>query len=347
MMLTRPGLDRNTQVELEQMRSAAERAAGVTQQLLTFSRKQVLQARVVNLNDVLVEIEGMLKRLLGEDVLLEISTSPGLEPVFADQGQLQQVVMNLAVNSRDAMPGGGRLFIETANVVLDETYAQAHPGVVPGEYVLLTIRDTGMGMDEELQQIVFEPFVTTKEPGKGTGLGLATVHGIVAQCGGSLDLSSELGRGTTFRLYFPVHAGDLSDAAGRDVDLRRTHEGSESILLVEDEELIIGLAERILAQTGYRVVKARQAEEAIEVCRHIDGDLDLLVTDVIMPGGLSGKDLAARLTEMIPSLRVLFISGYTDDAIAHHGVLDEGVNFLPKPFTVDSLRRKVREVLDA
>ncbi len=346
MILMKPGLDRKTRSDLEQMRSAAEQAAAVTQQLLAFSRKQVLQARVVNLNDVLAEIEDMLRRLLGEDIRLEIIPSPDLQCVFADQGQLKQVVMNLVVNARDAMPDGGQISIETSNVVLDDTYAESRPNVIPGRYVKLAISDTGGGMDEELQRMIFEPFVTTKVLGKGTGLGLATVHGIVTQSGGSLDLSSEIGQGTTFRIHFPVHEGEPSAVPEQDVVAERANTGSETILLVEDEELIIGLAERILTETGYRVIKAHHAEEAIEVCRNLDEDPDLLVTDVIMPGGMSGRDLAKRLSNMIPSLRILYISGYTDNAIVRHGVLDEGVNFLPKPFTVESLSRKVREVLD-
>jgi signal transduction histidine kinase len=346
MILMKPELDQKTRSDLEQMRSAAEQAAGVTQQLLAFSRKQVLQARVVNVNEVLTEIEGMLKRLLGEDVLLETSLFPGLKNVFADQSQLQQVVMNLAVNARDAMPDGGKLFIETANVFLDEAQAQYHPDVIPGEYVQLVISDTGMGMDEELQSIAFDPFVTTKDLGKGTGLGLATVHGIVTQSGGSLDLSSKLGQGTTFRLLFPVKEGEPPAIPEPTIVSERANTGNETILLVEDEERIIGLAYRILTQSGYRVIKARQAEEAIEMCRNIDEDPDLLVTDVILPGRMSGRDLAKQLSDMIPSLRILFISGYTGSAIVRHGVLDDGVNFLPKPFTVESLNRKVREVLD-
>ncbi len=348
LVLERTDIDEGVRHDLGQVRKAAEQAARVTNQLLAFSRKQVLQACVLDLNDVLGDMEAMVRRLVGEDVALELEAAPGLKPVYLDRGQVQQIVMNLVVNARDAMPDGGRLTIETANAVLDEAYAETHPDAVPGEYVLLAISDTGSGMDKELQRVAFEPFFTTKRLGKGTGLGLATVHGIVRQSGGSINLYSEPGRGTTFRIYFPVHV-----SADRAVEVPKPAApatgaklGHETVLLVEDEELIIGLAERILVRKGYRVLKARRADQALEVCRSHEGAIDLLVTDVIMPGGMSGRDLAVRLADQYPSIKVLYVSGYTDNAIVHHGVLDKGVHFLAKPFTVDSLSGKVREVLD-
>jgi signal transduction histidine kinase/ActR/RegA family two-component response regulator len=347
LVMERTDIDEGVRRDLQQVRKAALQAAAVTQQLLAFSRKQVLQARVLDANAILRDMEPMVRRLIGEDVALELRCAPSLASVFADQSQLQQIVMNLVVNARDAMPDGGRLTIETANVALDSAYVETHPEAVPGRYVQLAISDTGVGMDKETQRVAFEPFFTTKGQGKGTGLGLATVHGIVKQSGGSINLYSEPGKGTTFRIYFPVSETSTGSGTG---EVARTapalRGGSETVLLVEDEELIIGLAERILLKKGYRVLKARQPEEALAVCREYQGQIDLLVTDVIMPGGMSGRDLARVLVEQYPALKVLYVSGYTDNAIVHHGVLDPGVEFLPKPFSVDSLSGKVREVLD-
>jgi CheY-like chemotaxis protein len=283
--------------------------------------------------------------LIGEDIALETILDKDLGAVRTDASQLQQVLMNLAVNARDAMPRGGRLTIETRNVTLDEVYARQHDDVRVGEYVMITVSDNGEGMSREVQGHLFEPFFTTKSRGKGTGLGLAMVHGIVKQSGGSIGVYSEAGKGTTFKVYLPrqqqeerVH--EIGTAApGR-------REGGETILLVEDEDMIRQLAERVLTQLGYKVLQARQADEALRLHEERTEPVDLVITDVIMPGGMTGRDLAERILQRHPSVRVLYVSGYTDNAIVHHGMLDAGVNFLPKPFSVDSLGAKVREVLD-
>ena len=325
---------------------ASERAASLTRQLLAFSRKQVMQPKVFDLNTVVIDLEKMLRRMIGEDVELRVSLQDELDHIKADPVQLEQVIMNLVVNARDAMPRGGKLSIETSNVYLDEAYAREHVSVVPGDYVMLAISDTGCGMNKETRLHIFEPFFTTKEQGKGTGLGLSMVYGIVRQSGGNIWVYSEEGRGTTFKVYFPrvtAHAEEYKRISGS-LD---GPQGSETILLVEDAELVRKLARQVLEGAGYRVLEAANAQAAIDLCETINGDkIDLLLTDVVMPG-MSGNDMSRILLEKRPEMPVLYMSGYTDDAIVQHGVLEPGINFLQKPFTPGALASKVREVLDA
>ena len=329
--------------ELQEIRLASRRAADLTRQMLAFSRQQVLDPKVIDLNEVVHRLEKMLTRVLGEDVELRSVLSPELGHVRADPGQIEQVIMNLVVNARDAMPTGGRLTITTAGETLDEAYAQQHLGVSPGEYVMLSVSDTGIGMDKVTQSRAFEPFFTTKQQGKGTGLGLSTVFGIVKQSGGHIWLYSEPGAGTTLRIYLPrVDGAAVPIAAARTGPARG---GSEKILLVEDEDQIRRVASAVLSRAGYRVVEARRPAEALELFAREAETFDLLLTDVVMPE-MSGRQLAERLTAARAGIRVLFMSGYTNDAILHHGVLAPGVSFIQKPLTPDTLIRKVREVLD-
>jgi signal transduction histidine kinase/ActR/RegA family two-component response regulator len=324
---------------------ASERAASLTRQLLAFSRKQVMQPKVFDLNTVVTDLEKMLQRMIGEDIELRVSLQDELDHIKADPVQLEQVIMNLVVNARDAMPKGGKLTIETNNVYLDEAYAREHVSVVTGDYVMLAISDTGCGMNEETRLHIFEPFFTTKEQGKGTGLGLSMVYGIVKQSGGNIWVYSEEGRGTTFKVYFPrvtAHTEEHKRISGA-LD---GPGGSETILLVEDAELVRNLARQVLEGAGYRVLEAASAEAAIDLCERINGDkIDLLLTDVIMPG-MSGNEMSRILLAKQPGMPVLYMSGYTDDAIVQHGVLEAGINFLQKPFTPGALALKVREVLD-
>ncbi len=330
--------------ELEEIRGAAQRATALTRQLLAFSRKQVLQPRVLDLNDVAQGLEKMLQRLIGEDVTLVFTPGPDLGSVKADPGQIEQVILNLAVNARDAMPDGGQLTIETANVDLDQAYAALHPGVVPGPYVLIAVSDAGIGMDAETRSHIFEPFFTTKEVGKGTGLGLAMVHGIVKQSGGHIAVYSEPGRGSTFKIFMPRVA---QAAASPDVGPARprTAGGHETVLIAEDDRAVREVVAETLAQRGYAVLRASDSQMALELARSAAGGVDLLLTDIVMPG-MTGRELAQALAVEHPGLRVLYMSGYTDDAVVRHGVLEEGVPFLQKPFTTDALALKVREVLD-
>ena len=329
--------------DVQEIYNAAQRAAALTRQLLAFSRKQVLRPHPLNLNRVVQDVQKMLVRLLGEDVELATLLADELGSVLADPGQIEQVVMNLAVNARDAMPLGGKLTIETENVDLDEDYAERHVAVAPGSYVLLSVSDNGTGMDTHTLSRVFEPFFTTKERGKGTGLGLATVYGIVKQSGGNIWVYSELGRGTTFKIYLPRTDAPAADPAKRTVSILAT--GDETVLLVEDDEQLRKVAERILRDAGYRVLAAGGGEEALEMLEGQAATIDLLVTDVVMPR-MGGRVLAERLKEERPGLEVLYMSGYTDNAIVHHGVLDPGLHFIGKPFSAADLTRRVREVLD-
>ena len=313
--------------------------------MLTFSRQQIVQASFVNLNSVVSEMEVMLRRLIGEDILVRTVLDPRLLPVRIDRGQMEQVIVNLAVNARDAMPGGGHLIIETANVDLDQPYIHDHLTAAPGRYVMLVVSDTGQGMDRETMSHIFEPFFTTKGPGRGTGLGLSTVYGIVKQGGGHVCTYSEPGEGTTFRIYLPavLEAGDTPVQA----DLPKLVEprGTETILVLEDEPALRKLVQSLLGQQGYTILEAATSEQALRHCEAHDGTIHLLVTDVVMPG-MSGRQLAERAVQCRPDLKVLYMSGYTADAIAHHGVLDAGVAFLQKPFSSESLLQKVREVLN-
>jgi PAS domain S-box-containing protein len=337
--------DPRLQKYAEDILKAAERAAGLTRQLLAFSRKQVLQPKVLDLNTVVGEMEKMLRRLIGEDVNLVTVFDGRLGTVKADPGQIEQVVMNLAINARDAMPVGGRLTIETHNVDLDQGYARHHPDVPAGRYVMLAMSDTGQGMSPEVQARAFEPFFTTKEPGKGTGLGLATVHGIVKQSGGHIFVYSEPGHGTSFKVYFPRADEERAsaDAPRAEPVLPR---GTETILLVEDEATLRQLVRECLESSGYTVLEAGHGAEAIQLAERHPGPIDLLMTDVVMPG-ISGRELAAQVVAARSGIRIVYMSGYTDDAVVLHGVLGEHMAFLQKPFTEEALARKVREVLDA
>jgi two-component system, cell cycle sensor histidine kinase and response regulator CckA len=330
---------------LEEVKKAGDRAANLTRQLLAFGRKQILQPLAINLNDVVTDMNKMLRRLIGEDIKLTAKLDRALAKIKADPGQIEQVLVNLVVNARDAMPKGGDLTIETASVELDSNYAGKHVGFAPGNYVMLAVSDTGIGMNQATQAQIFDPFFTTKEKGKGTGLGLSTVYGIVKQSGGSIWVYSELGRGTTFKVYLPQLEASTSKSEDSiaEVSIPR---GSETILLVEDEEMVRGLTRKILDQAGYKVFDVSRGEDAIRWCRENKQKIDLLLTDVVMPE-TSGKEVADRLSDLRPGLKVLFMSGYTDQAIVHHGVLDSNVEFIQKPFTPAALGKKVRDVLDA
>jgi len=330
--------------DIEEIRRAAERAAGLTRQLLAFSRKQVLQTRTLDLNELLTDIDKLLRRLLGEDIDIVTKLDPKLGAVRADWGQLEQVVVNLAVNARDAMPGGGRLTIETRNAELDEAYTREHVPVRPGRYVMFALSDTGTGMSPETMAHMFEPFFTTKEAGKGTGLGLATVYGIVKQSGGYVWCYSELGHGTTFTVYLP-RVDEPVDPLPVRVAARSTR-GSETVLVVEDEPGLRALTRRLLEKHGYTVLEAATADAAAALARDYPGPIHLLLADVVLPGG-SGRALADALLSQRAGVRVLFMSGYTEDAIVHRGVLASNTPFLHKPFSADTLTAKVREVLDA
>ncbi|HEY0729182.1 MAG TPA: ATP-binding protein [Pyrinomonadaceae bacterium] len=332
---------------LDEIVKASERASALTRQLLAFSRKQVMQPKVFGVNNVVSELEKMLRRMIGEDIELRVSLHPDLGNIKADPVQLEQVIMNLVVNARDAMPKGGKLTIETSNVYLDQTYAKEHMSVEPGNYVMLAISDTGCGMDKETRQRIFEPFFTTKAQGKGTGLGLSTVYGIVKQSGGNIWVYSEEGRGTTFKIYFP-QVREEAEEYRRVTAKAEAPRGSETILLVEDADWVRKLARQLLERAGYRVVEASGAEEAIRIIETSTNGtkIDLVLTDVIMPG-MSGNDMSKHLLAQRPDLPVLYMSGYTDDAIVQHGVLEPGINFIQKPFSPDALALKVREVLDA
>jgi two-component system cell cycle sensor histidine kinase/response regulator CckA len=327
----------------EQVMKAGERAAALTNQLLAFSRRQVLQLKVLDLNRAVSSLGMMLQRLIGEDIDLRLELRAETGRVNADAGQLEQVLMNLAVNARDAMPSGGTLTIETANVDLDEGYAGRHIAVKPGPYVLLAVSDTGSGMDEATKQRLFEPFFTTKPPGKGTGLGLSTVFGIVKQSGGSLEVYSEPGRGSSVKIYFPRIDQPISvEDAGRKRQLMR---GTETILLVEDDEMVRNLVHETLEREGYKVIGAADPLEAQRIAEAHRGKIQLLITDVVMPR-LSGKELAKALVGRRPDMKVLYMSGYTDSAIVNSGILQKEVAFLQKPFTPSALAAKVRDVLE-
>ena len=332
--------------DVEEIRKAGDRAAALTRQLLAFSRRQVLQPKVLDLNAVVKNMGQMLRRLIGEDIELSTDLSPSLSRVKADPGQIEQVIVNLAVNARDAMPGGGRITIATADADLSPVHAAAHSEVRPGPHVLLSVSDTGHGMSDETQAHLFEPFFTTKERGKGTGLGLATVYGIVQQSGGHILVNSAADRGTTFLVYLPRVEVHEDGARGTDrPPVPDPFPGTETVLLAEDEEVVRHLAREILSVNGYKVLEAGNGREALLVSEAHSGEIHLLLTDVVMPK-MSGRELTDRIRPLRPGLRILYMSGYTDDAILRHGVLEDGIPFLQKPFTSDELARKVREVLD-
>ena len=330
--------------DLEEIRKASDRSAALTRQLLAFSRKQILVPKVINLGDVVADMDQMLRRLIGEDIDLVSVRGKDLWNVKADPGQIEQVIVNLVVNSRYAMPSGGMLTIEASNVVLDESYARGHEYVSPGSYVMLAVSDTGVGMDEGTLARIFDPFFTTKE--MGSGLGLSTVYGIVKQSGGHINVYSEPGVGTTFKMYFP-HVEEtvtrISRAGALPLEELR---GGETILVVEDEELVRQMVREILVQYGYFVLEARSGGEAVDLCSRREGTIHLMLTDVVMPG-MNGLELSKRLAPMQPGMKVLFMSGYTANAIAHQGILEAGIAFVQKPFSMESLAYKVREVLSS
>ncbi|HEV8438353.1 MAG TPA: GAF domain-containing protein [Methylomirabilota bacterium] len=344
LLLARYRADDRTRQQIDLIRTTAQQAAALTAQLLAFSRKQVVAPRRLDLNEVVTRMEQLLRRLIGEDLALRIILGPSLGHVKVDPGQMDQVIMNLVVNARDAMPRGGHLTIETANVAIDAAYAQQHLGVEPGPYVVLSVSDTGCGMDRDTMSHIFEPFFTTKGPGKGTGLGLATVYGIVQQSGGRIAVYSEPGIGTTFRVYLPRAEESLAPV-GSDAGLPRLARGSETILLLEDEEGVLNLAREILEMSGYTVLLARDSAEAMAIGERHQGPIHLLLTDVVMPQ-MNGRELAQQLGRIRPAMKVLYMSGYTFDIVVHHGVVEADTALLQKPFTLESLTSKVREVLD-
>ncbi|MGH9651031.1 MAG: ATP-binding protein, partial [Terriglobales bacterium] len=328
-----------------EIRNAATRAASLTRQLLAFSRQQVLAPKVMDLNEVTRGMENMLQRLLGEDIELALSLHSGLGHIKADPGQISQVIMNLAVNARDAMPRGGRLTVVTSNVTLTEPYADESFSIPAGAYVSLTVTDTGVGMEAEVVSHIFEPFFTTKLHEKGTGLGLATVYGIVKQSGGNILVHSEVGRGSTCRIYLPQVEEPLEPLTPRRSE-RLGYAGSETVLLVEDEDAVREFTKQVLLRHGYTVLEARNGVEALSVSQHASHPIDLLLTDVIMQQ-MGGQELAGRLLELHPNLRVLFMSGYIQDAEQNLGQLFSNASFLQKPFSSEALVQEVREVLDS
>jgi two-component system, cell cycle sensor histidine kinase and response regulator CckA len=328
---------------LEEIRQAGQRAAALTRQLLLFSRHQAFEPGVLNLNDILAGMDKLIRRILGEDVEVVLSQGANLSRIFADASHIEQVIMNLVVNARDAMPTGGKLTLETKDVLLDQAFSEQHFGVKPGPYVLLAVTDTGSGMDKETQLRIFEPFFTTKGIGKGTGLGLSTVFGIVRQSEGSIWVDSEPGAGTTFSVYFPQSERELEKVWTTAAAPVLT--GTETVLLIEDEEHVRAVSRAILARNGYNVVEAGSPREALEVCGELSSPIHLVLSDVVMPQ-MSGPELAKRLRSLRPEIKVLFMSGYTDDTIIRHGMLDPKTRFLQKPLTPEDLLRKVREVLD-
>ena len=337
------GLPEESALLIEEVYKAGERAATLTRQLLAFSRKTVLQPRVLSLNGLVTDFEKLVGRLIGEDVHLktEFRADPGL--VKVDPGQMEQVLMNLVVNARDAMPQGGTLTIATREVYLDEDYVRRHEDLKPGRYVLLTVADTGSGMETATKNRIFEPFFTTKPVGQGTGLGLAMVYGILKASGGHVAVESEMDRGTTFHLFLPAVA--VPEAAPMPPSRLQNSGGTETVLLVEDEAGVRALARQALESRGYRVLEAPDGEEALKLCHQHAGEIDLLLSDVVMPR-MSGRELRERMADLSPQTRVIFTSGYTDDAIVRHGVYQSESDFLQKPFTIHALLRKVREVLD-
>jgi CheY-like chemotaxis protein len=344
LLLRTHDLDDPSRALVEEILRSGERAATLTRQLLAFSRKQMLLPQVISFNAVVADMEKMLRRVIGEDIDLVSVPGPDLGYVLADKGQLAQVILNLVVNARDAMPRGGKLTLETANVYFDEAYAATHPEVRPGAHVMLAVSDTGCGMTEEVRAHVFEPFFTTKEPGKGTGLGLATVFGIVKQSGGHITVYTEVGVGTTFKLYLPL-VGERSRKVQPEIAVRELPQGTETILLVEDADPVRALAREVLQRSGYTILEARHGLEALVVAEQFKGKIDLLVTDVVMPQ-MGGPELAKLLRDARPGTKVLYLSGYTDDAVFRHGLLEGETAFVQKPFAMAVLARKVREVLD-
>ena len=345
-LLERLGSDPRLRGPAQEISNAGQRATSLTRQLLAFSRKQMLTPKVLDLNEVVAENLKMLTRMIGEDIDLVMVPGPALGAIRADPGQIDQVIMNIAVNARDAMPQGGKLTIETANVTLDENFARTHAPLTAGDYIMLAISDTGVGMDYETQLRIFEPFFTTKGS-KGTGLGLSTVYGIVKQSGGFIFVDSQPHRGTVLRAYFPRVDGREDAAAAQDsLGLPRAEHGQETILLVEDETNLRRLARQYLENQGYKILEAEDGAAALQIVDGYHGAIDLLLTDVIMPG-MNGRELAARVTNLLPDVRVLYMSGYTENAVGQDGTLDAGINLLQKPFSLPALKDRVRELLDS
>ncbi len=346
MLLTMTmGKEDNAQVRmLTQIQKAGEKASSLTNQLLAFSRKQIIQPKILNINEIIKDSEKILRRLIGEDIELKANYDKLLSSVKADPGQINQIIMNLAVNARDAMPMGGRLSIETKNIHLDDEYVTHHLSVKPGQYVMIAISDNGKGMSPEIKAKIFEPFFTTKGKGKGTGLGLSTVYGIVKQSGGDIWVYSEPDKGTSFKIYLPVFQG--TERIADEISVTpRSLTGTETILIVEDDSALRELTKLTLTGYGYKILEASKGSEALEICKNNPGEIDFLLTDVVLPR-MSGKEAADKIAKMCPGIKILFMSGYTDEAIARHGVLEEGINLLQKPFTPPVLAQKVRDVLD-
>jgi two-component system cell cycle sensor histidine kinase/response regulator CckA len=346
LMLMTVDKDGPLREEIEEIKIAGERAAALTRQLLAFSRKQIVQPEILDLNELLTDIEKMVVRLIGEDVEIRMIPESALWRIEIDPGQMEQVIINLAVNARDAMPTGGKLTIETANMDLDENYFAEH-GIVeerPGPYVMMAVSDTGSGMDKEVQEHIFDPFYTTKEKGKGTGLGLSTIYGIVKQNNGFIWVYSEPGQGSTFEVYLPKVKGDVKAEEKGQTPVENL-DGFETVLIVEDNDSLRKLARTVLKQNGYKVLAAENGEDALRISMGNKGPIDLIVTDVVMPK-MSGRETVERLQPLYPKMKVIYMSGYTDNSIVHHGVLTPGLNFLEKPFSPEGLARKVREVLD-
>jgi signal transduction histidine kinase len=328
---------------IESVKKAGLRAASLTSQLLAFSRKQVLLAKVLDLNHIVADTDKLLRRLIGENIDLVSLPHAQLGKVKADPGQVEQVIMNLVLNARDAMPRGGKITIETGHTYLDESYAGKHEATKPGHYVMLAVSDTGVGMDAQTRKQIFDPFFTTKEVGKGTGLGLSMVYGIVKQSGGNIWVYSELGKGTTFKVYLPRvdQVEETESSAAR----AAIPVGTETVLLVEDEEMVRKLSQEILEDSGYRVVVATNGKEGLRVCQEFGEHIDLIITDVVMPE-MNGREMAEQVALLRPTTKVLFMSGYTDDAIVRHGILEENMSYMQKPFLPNTLALKAREVLD-
>jgi CheY-like chemotaxis protein len=331
--------------DIRRIEEAADRAVTLVRQLLAFSRKQVLRPKVLDLNTIVVNLDQLLRRLMGENIEMKTFVSKNVGAIKADPGQIEQVIMNLVVNARDALPNGGRILIETSNADLDSAYTRDHNVVRPGPYVLLAVSDTGIGMTADTVAHIFEPFYTTKESGRGTGLGLSTVYGIVKQSGGYVWVYSEPGKGTTFKVYLPRVKDSVQASPAQEMPASAKRMGHETILLVEDEPAVRELTQMVLSGRGYTVIEAPTPEDAERLAGNNGAEVHLLLTDVVMPG-ISGRELAKRLTGRYPHLRVLYMSGYTYNVIAQNGTLEEGISFLQKPFTPQVLAEKVREALD-